>query len=175
MAPGFLTRNSGSELLATPKRSDRTKEPKSGYVACGEVVPECSCRASHHPRLRDLIDDMLLENDCLSGAIAGLDVERLRTACHGIGTDDSALIQVLATRNKRHLARVSKGCFAQVHNRGCLVMNLADRAGAGRGGQERAGAGRLAEARSCRAPHLTLGGRWQRGDLASPVQLACLL
>ena len=60
---------------------------------------------------------MLLENDCLSGAIAGLDVERLRTACHGIGTDDSALIEVLATRNKRHLARVSKGCFAQVHNR----------------------------------------------------------
>ena len=59
--------------------------------------------------LRDLIDDLLLENDCLSASIASLDVERLRVACAGLGTDDSALIEVLATRSKPHLARVSQG------------------------------------------------------------------
>ena len=41
--------------------------------------------------------------------VAYLDVECVREACKGWGTDDTALIRCLATRSKRALARVSIG------------------------------------------------------------------
>ena len=52
---------------------------------------------------------LLLEHECLSVFVAYLDVESIREACKGWGTDDTALIRVLATRSKRALARVNIG------------------------------------------------------------------
>ena len=49
-----------------------------------------------------------VENKNLVNFVAALDVDRLAEACIGWGTDDTEFITLLATRSKRHLARVSR-------------------------------------------------------------------
>ena len=68
------------------------QDPSGGLDAKTSV--DLSALGGDAGKLRDLVDDLLLENDCLSAAIASLDVERLRVACRGLGTDDSSLIEV---------------------------------------------------------------------------------
>ena len=60
-------------------------------------------------KLAEMVDWLLLENDCLLTFIAQLDVETVREATKGFGTDDTALIRVLATRNKRCLGAINLG------------------------------------------------------------------
>lgn len=43
-----------------------------------------------------------------------IDVERLAEACHGVGTNDTDLIALLTTRNKKFLARLSRS-YRQIH------------------------------------------------------------
>ena len=56
-----------------------------------------------------MVDWLLLEHDALLGFVAQLDVESLHEATKGKGTDDTALIRALCTRNKRCLAAINMG------------------------------------------------------------------
>ena len=57
--------------------------------------------------LGSLLDSLLLEMNQLVGFASALDTERLAEACEGWGTDDTALITVLATRSKRYIRRIA--------------------------------------------------------------------
>jgi len=59
--------------------------------------------------LANMLDYLLLENDSLLVFVAYLDVETIREAVKGWGTDDTVLIRSFATRSKRALARVNIG------------------------------------------------------------------
>jgi annexin A13 len=65
-------------------------------------------------QLVPMLDWLLLEHDSLLVFVAHLDIETIREACKGWGTDDTALIRAFATRNKRSLARVNVG-YRQKH------------------------------------------------------------
>ena len=56
-----------------------------------------------------MLDWLLLEHEALHVFVAQLDVETIREATKGAGTEDTALIKCLATRNKRCLARINIG------------------------------------------------------------------
>ena len=60
-------------------------------------------------KLCEMIDWLLLEHDSLLVFVAYLDIETIREATKGWGTEDTALIRAFATRNKRSLARVNIG------------------------------------------------------------------
>eukprot|EP00900_Chrysochromulina_parva_P010576 jgi/Chrpa1/1951/Chrysochromulina_OHIO_Genome00013467-RA len=61
------------------------------------------------PKLVEMLDWLFVENEALLSFIAFLDVETVREATKGWGTDDTALIRAFTTRNKRALARVNIG------------------------------------------------------------------
>ena len=65
--------------------------------------------AGNAPALVNMLDYLFLENESLLCFVALLDVQTIREAVKGWGTDDTALIRALATRNKRALARVNIG------------------------------------------------------------------
>ena len=60
-------------------------------------------------KLVTMLDWLFLENEALLTFVAFLDVETIREATKGYGTEDTALIRAFATRNKRALARVNIG------------------------------------------------------------------
>ena len=60
-------------------------------------------------QLVTMLDYLLLEHDSLLVFVAYLDVEVIREATKGRGTQDTPLIRAFATRNKRALARVNIG------------------------------------------------------------------
>ena len=61
------------------------------------------------PKLVEMLDWLFVENEALLSFIAFLDVETVREATKGWGTDDTALIRAFTTRNTRALARVTIG------------------------------------------------------------------
>ena len=83
------------------------QDPSRGLEATTEQ--DVSKIAGDCEKLNDMIDDLLKEHNALTTFIATLDVERLAEACVGVGTDDTSLIKVISTRDKRFLSRVSKG------------------------------------------------------------------
>ena len=82
-------------------------EPARGCEAFTEV--EVGGHADDSGKLCTMLDWLLIEHESLLVFIAYLDVETVREACKGWGTDDTALIRVLCTRSKRALARVNIG------------------------------------------------------------------
>jgi hypothetical protein len=60
-------------------------------------------------KLCEMLDWLLLEHEGLHVFVAHLDVETIREATKGKGTDDTPLIRCFATRNKRCLARINIG------------------------------------------------------------------
>ena len=82
-------------------------DPARGAEATTEVdVSELDGDAS---QLANMLDWLLLENEALLVSLAQLDVETIREAVKGWGTDDTVLIRAICTRNKRALARVNIG------------------------------------------------------------------
>eukprot|EP00322_Chrysochromulina_rotalis_P026845 CAMPEP_0115866008 /NCGR_PEP_ID=MMETSP0287-20121206/20027_1 /TAXON_ID=412157 /ORGANISM="Chrysochromulina rotalis, Strain UIO044" /LENGTH=1093 /DNA_ID=CAMNT_0003320561 /DNA_START=29 /DNA_END=3309 /DNA_ORIENTATION=- len=82
-------------------------EPSRGAEKYTEVeVGELSGDAG---KLVEMVDYLLLEHESLLVFVAYLDVETIREAVKGWGTDDTALIRAFATRNKRALARINIG------------------------------------------------------------------
>jgi len=61
------------------------------------------------PKLAEMLDYLFIENEAVLCFVAFLDVEAIREATKGWGTDDTKLIRAFATRNKRALARVNIG------------------------------------------------------------------
>eukprot|EP00308_Calcidiscus_leptoporus_P000332 CAMPEP_0119373158 /NCGR_PEP_ID=MMETSP1334-20130426/23665_1 /TAXON_ID=127549 /ORGANISM="Calcidiscus leptoporus, Strain RCC1130" /LENGTH=1062 /DNA_ID=CAMNT_0007390837 /DNA_START=170 /DNA_END=3358 /DNA_ORIENTATION=+ len=80
-------------------------EPSRGAEEFTEV--EVDSHGEDTDALCRMCDMLLVENDSLLRFIVTLDVEEIRAAVKGFGTDDTRLIRSLATRNKQFLARVS--------------------------------------------------------------------
>ena len=83
------------------------EEPSRGAEAfteqeLGDIEGDCE-------KLCEMLDWLLLEHESMLVFVAYLDVETVREATLGSGTNDTALIRALATRNKRSLARVNIG------------------------------------------------------------------
>ena len=54
-----------------------------------------------------LLDALVLENESVGRMIASLDARAIYEACHGFGTSDTKLIELLASRSKPHLQLVA--------------------------------------------------------------------
>ncbi len=82
------------------------QDPSRGLEETTEA--DAGSLGSECEKLKGMVGDLIMEHSALNAFVAQLDVERLAEACDGFGTDDTALITVLATRSKGHLAQVSR-------------------------------------------------------------------
>ena len=94
-APCSLTRGPSLSLPHAP--CSLTRGPSLS-------LPHAPCSLTH-----GLWCSPTWNSDNLLGRIARLDVESVREATKGFGTDDTGLIRAIATRSKRMLARVNAG------------------------------------------------------------------
>lgn len=68
----------------------------------GELQGDCE-------QLCEMLDWLFIEHEAMLSFIAKLDVETIHEATSHWGTDDTGLIRVLATRNKRCLQNINIG------------------------------------------------------------------
>ena len=80
-------------------------DPSGGVEEVTEKEP--SEFSGDAPKLSNMCDFLLLENEMLLRFAASLDMETLAEAIKGWGTDDTRLIRTLTTRSKRFLGRLS--------------------------------------------------------------------
>ena len=83
------------------------EDPSRGAEAYTEV--DVSSHGGDLAKIVKMLDYLLVEVDSLLGFVARLDVESIREACVGSGTEHTAFIRAFATRSKRSLARVNLG------------------------------------------------------------------
>ena len=97
----------GHFLTAATAWLNAIEDPSRGAEAYTEQ--DVNEIASEAPKLCEMVDWLFLENEALLCFVAFLDVESIREATKGWGTDDTRLIRAFTTRNKRALARVNIG------------------------------------------------------------------
>ena len=98
---------SGDFLTAASTWLRAMEEPSRGAEKYTEVDVEDL--EGDAPALANMVDYLFLENESLLVFVAHLDVETIREAVKGWGTEDTPLIRAFATRNKRALARINIG------------------------------------------------------------------